>query len=49
MPLTKKGKTVLTEMKRHFGKEKGEEVFYASINAGKVKGAELRKRKRKKQ
>jgi len=39
MPLTKKGKKILREMKEQYGKEKGERVFYASINKGKIKGA----------
>lgn len=40
MPLTNKGRTILTAMQKQYGDEKGKEVFYASINAGKVKGAE---------
>jgi hypothetical protein len=44
VPLTKKGKTILAEMmgtyKHKGGKKKAEQVFYASINAGKIKGAE---------
>lgn len=40
MPLTKKGQKILRAMKEHYGEEKGERVFYASINAGKIKGAE---------
>jgi hypothetical protein len=48
MPLSKKGKTILTAMKEEYGEEKGKQVFYASINAGKIKGAELHKRKPKK-
>ena len=40
MPLTKKGKTILSRMKTEYGGKKGERVFYASINAGKIKGAE---------
>jgi hypothetical protein len=39
MPLTKKGTKVLSEMKKEYGDKKGKEVFYASINSGKVKGA----------
>ncbi len=35
MPLTKSGKKVMSEMKEEYGSEKGEEVFYSSINAGK--------------
>lgn len=48
MPLTKKGATILTAMKKEYGTKKGESVFYASINAGKIKGAEMRKKKHKK-
>ena len=48
MPLTKKGKTILSAMRKEYGSEKGEQVFYASINAGKIKGAEMRKKKHKK-
>lgn len=32
-------------MEKQYGKEKGEEVFYASVNAGKLKGAEMRRKK----
>ena len=39
MPLTKSGKKVLAQMKKEYGAKKGEEVFYASINARK-KGSE---------
>jgi hypothetical protein len=35
MPLTETGKKVLAEMKNRYGKKKGKEVFYASINAKK--------------
>ena len=34
MPLTKKGKKVKKAMEKTYGKEKGEDVFYAS----KIKG-----------
>ncbi len=40
MPLTKKGDKIKKAMKEEYGEEKGERVFYASINKGKVKGAE---------
>ena len=39
MPLTDKGKKILKNMRKHYGKRKGKQVFYASINAGKIKGA----------
>lgn len=35
MPLTKSGSKVKKEMREQYGKKKGEEVFYASINANK--------------
>lgn len=38
MPLTKKGNKILKNMEDEYGKEKGEQVFYASINKGKLKG-----------
>ena len=48
MPLTKKGKKVKKAMQKEYGEEKGEKVFYASINKGKVKGAEGKKKHGKK-
>lgn len=38
MPLTKKGKKVKSAMEKTYGKKKGEKVFYATENKGKVKG-----------
>ena len=38
MPQTKKGKTILSAMKAEYGKKKGTQVFWASVNAGKIKG-----------
>tara|TARA_R100000750_G_C2345987_1_gene96318 strand:+ start:1670 stop:1834 length:165 start_codon:yes stop_codon:yes gene_type:complete len=32
MPLSKTGRKILTAMKKQYGEEKGEDVFYASIN-----------------
>ena len=41
MPLTKKGETILSKMISHYGSmKKGKNVFYASINSGRIKGAE---------
>lgn len=45
MPLTEKGRKILAAMKRQYGPERGERVFYASINAGKITGAEETKHK----
>lgn len=36
MPLTSSGEEVMSSMKKQYGKEKGKEVFYASINKGKA-------------
>ena len=38
MPLTAKGSEIMANMQKHYGKEKGEQVFYASANAGKITG-----------
>lgn len=40
MPLTKKGSKILGAMEKEYGAKKGEQVFYASKNAGKIKGVE---------
>ncbi len=40
MPLNKKGKKIMSAMKEQYGKERGEEVFYATKNKGKIKGVE---------
>lgn len=40
MPLSPKGKKILRAMKKQYGGKKGESVFYASQNAGKITGAE---------
>lgn len=38
MPLNKKGKKIMSAMKKEYGKKKGESVFYATMNKGKIKG-----------
>ena len=38
MPLNKKGKKIMTSMKKQYGKKRGEQVFYASLNKKKIKG-----------
>lgn len=48
MPLTKKGKKILGAMEGEYGAKKGKSVFYASINKGKVKGAEKAPARKKK-
>jgi len=45
MPLTKKGRKVKKTMEKTYGKKKGERVFYATENKGKIKGI-ARKRKK---
>ena len=40
MPITEKGKKILSAMKKKYGVKKGKEVYYASIVKGKIKGAE---------
>jgi len=46
MPLTPKGKKIQAAMKEEYGPKKGEEVFYASKNAGKIKGVDRSKGKK---
>lgn len=38
MPLTPKGRKIKREMEQQYGKKKGDQVFYASENSGKIKG-----------
>ena len=40
MPLTEKGKDIMQSMKRTYGGKKGEQVFYATANAGKIRDVE---------
>jgi hypothetical protein len=44
MPLTKKGKKIMTNMKQEYGSKKGESVFYASANKGTIKGVHGKKK-----
>ena len=37
-PLTKKGKKIMAAMTHEYGEKKGKSVFYASANAGRIKG-----------
>lgn len=39
-PLTEKGKEILASMKKEYGDERGEKIFYASKNAGKITGVD---------
>ena len=47
MPLTKKGKKIMAEMKKNYGEEHGERVFYASANAGRITGVHAGQKKKK--
>ena len=40
MPLTKKGQKIKSAMTKTYGSKRGEQVFYASANAGKITGVE---------
>jgi len=46
MPLTEKGKKIMKSMQKQYGKKKGEQVFYASVNKGKITGAEKKDMKK---
>ena len=43
MPLTKKGRKIMRAMQRRYGKRRGRRVFYASRNAGRIKGVDSRR------
>lgn len=47
MPLTRKGRKIKRAMEKEYGKDKGERVFYASENSGKIRGLRARKARRK--
>jgi len=44
MPLTSKGKTILTSMMKEYGGKKGKGVFYASERKGTIKGVARKKK-----
>lgn len=44
MPLTKKGNKIMSAMKQEYGAKKAKQVFYASRNAGKIKGVDRAKK-----
>lgn len=46
MPETKKGRKIKKAMEKQYGKKKGDQVFYASINKGKIKGAHKKRKKK---
>lgn len=41
MPLSAKGRKIRAAMEREYGKKKGDRVFYASENKGKLRGLRL--------
>lgn len=43
MPLTEKGKTIMSAMMRKYGADKGRHVFYASRNKGTIMGVDRRR------
>jgi len=47
MPLNAKGKKIFASMKKQYGPEKGERVFYASKHKGTIKDVEKEKKARK--
>ena len=44
MPLNKKGEKIMEKMKEEYGNKKGESVFYAMENSGKLKGVKKAKK-----
>lgn len=42
-PLTEKGEKILAAMKKAYGEEKGEQIFYASKNKGTISGVDVSK------
>jgi hypothetical protein len=50
MPLTTKGRKIMSAMRKTYKNDPGkaEEVFYASRNAGKIKGVDLARKAKKK-
>ena len=45
MPLNEKGNKIMKSMKSQYGSKKGKEVFYASLNKGKIKGVKKKKKR----
>jgi len=44
MPLTSKGKKILRSMKKQYGSEKGEDVFYASQKKKTITGTHKKRK-----
>lgn len=45
MPLNHKGKAIKKAMDKKYGKKKGDKVFYASENSGRIKDVKGREKK----
>ena len=45
MPLTPKGKKIMSAMKKQYGAEKGKQIFYASQNKGTISGTHKGKKR----
>lgn len=41
--MTKKGKKIMSSMKKEYGEKEGKKVFYASSNKGTIKGVKKKK------
>jgi hypothetical protein len=48
MPLTEKGKKIKASIIKQYGKERGERVFYALLNKGKIEKVKKKNKKKKK-
>lgn len=46
MPFSKSGKKIMREMMAEYGEKKGRQVFYSSMNKGKIKGEKQKNRKK---
>lgn len=49
MPLTPKGEKIMSNMRQEYGSKKGEQVFYASKNKGRISGVEKAYHKKKRE
>jgi hypothetical protein len=45
MPLSAKGRKIRSAMRDEYGKKKGDRVFYATENKGKIRGLKLGRKK----
>jgi len=46
MPLTKKGQKIKRAMRKEYGKEEGDRVYYSSQNKGVIKGTHKKGKKK---